>query len=187
MEQSQGGMGEHHIMFIRRLDALRIHHASTRRRQITNTALPRPMDVIREGEERVARTTNTVQLRCPLCPLLRSEGRRHGLEVTFPLCLLPTIELLTTYEKIDGVGFLCSLDAFLEGERKDAGVMAKPPVVGFRTSEACAVNSRLLTCAEADKRSAEGVCHTVRLRVFKSEGSNYEVRQGNRRDLKHKT
>ena len=98
VEQPQRGVHKHHPMFVRSLDALIIHDTSTRRRQISDSTFPRPMHIIREREESIARTAHTIQLTRPLRSLLCSQWFGNGIELAFPLCLLTTIERLTTHE-----------------------------------------------------------------------------------------
>jgi hypothetical protein len=68
MEQPQGRVREHDPMFVSSLNALFIHHAPTRRRQVPHTTPPGPMYIIGEREEGVARASNAVQLTRPVFP-----------------------------------------------------------------------------------------------------------------------
>lgn len=54
-------------------------------------------------------------------------------------------------------------------------MVTEPPVVGFGTCEASAVNTGLLTCAQANDRTVQGIGNTVGLGIFKREGCDYEI------------
>lgn len=146
MEQPQRGVRKHHTMLIRCLDTFFVHDTSTRRCQILDPTLPGPVHIVWEGEECITRAAHTIQLGRPLCPLLCRQRRRHYIKLTLPLSLLSTLEQLTANEKINRIGFFCTLDAFFEREGEDTRVVTEPPIICFGACEASAVNTGLLTC-----------------------------------------
>jgi hypothetical protein len=175
MEQPQRRMRKHNLMLIRRLDALLIHNTPTRRRKVPHPALPCTMHIIREREERIARTRNPIQLTRPL-PLFLLLQRWHlALEQALPLFLLPALQHFSADEQVDAVGFICAFYSFFEGESKDAWVVAEPPEIGFPACETGTVDARLLACPDADDGSMEGVCDAVGLCIFQSECRDDEV------------
>jgi hypothetical protein len=179
MEQPQIRMHEHHPMLICCFDTLFVHHAPTRCSKVPHTALPRPMHIIREREERVTRARNTVQLTHPrLLLLLVQLQTLDGVKERLPLLLLSALEHLAGDEQVDGVGLVCAFGALLEGEGEDAGVVAEPPEVGFRPGETGAVDARLLAGAEADDGAVLGVCDRVGLGVLEGEGGHDQVGYG---------
>ena len=147
MEQPQRSMSKHDPMLIRRFDTLLIHNTATRCSQILHPALPRPMNIIREREERITRTAHPAQFLRPLPSLFFTQRRRDRLELVFPLRFLATLKRLTAHEQIDSVGFLSAFDAFLEWEGEDARMVTEPPVIGFRTCKTGAMDTGLLTCS----------------------------------------
>lgn len=177
MEQTQVRVREHHPVFIRRLHALLVHDAPARRRQILDAAPPRTVHVVREGEERVAAARDALQLREPFPLLFRAQGRRCLFELCFPLLLLTpaALEDLAGDEEVDRVRLLRALHALLEGQRKDARVVPQPPEVRLRAREACAVDARLLACADADDGTVVGVGNAVRLGELQCERGDDEV------------
>jgi hypothetical protein len=65
------------------------------------------------------------------------------------LILLTSFENLPTDEEINRVGFVGPFDALFKWERKDAGVVTKPPEVCFGSCKTSAMDTTLLTCADA--------------------------------------
>lgn len=183
MEQPRRGMSKHHSVLVRSLDTLCIHNTPTRRRQILNSTPPRAMYVIREREERITRTSNSIQRLQMLLPLRITQRVYTALKHTLPLCLLASFENFTCDEQVDGIGFFCTLDAFLKGKSEDARVVTEPPEVGFGSCETGAVNTGLLACTDTDDGSAISVCDTVGLGVFECESGDDEVGQSLRRQL----
>ena len=161
VEQPQRSMDKHNPMLIRRLDALLIHNAPTWRRQIPHSALPRPVHIIREWKERVARTRHALQLCCPFLLLLHTQSSNSALKHALPLCLLTAFKLLPAHVQIDGVGLLGALDAPLEWKTEDARVVTEPPEVSFATCETGTVDTRLLPGADANDSATKGVGDAV--------------------------
>jgi hypothetical protein len=157
VEQPQRSVSEHDVMLVRCLDTFSIHNTSARSSEVSDTALPRPMNVIREGEERVTGASHIIQLCLPLSFLLLAQALRNGIEQTFPLRLLATFELLTGDEQVDSVRLVCAFDTLFEWEGKHTWVIAEPPDVGFGTCETGAVDAGLLTCTNANNGAAVGV------------------------------
>lgn len=141
VEQPQWDMGEDHLVLIGGLDALGVHDASTRSGEVFDPALPGPVYIVGEREERVASARHAVQLRGPLFLLFRRQRRGDGLEKRLPLLLLATFQLFTTDVQVDGISLLGALDSFLEGQRQHARMVSEPPIVGLGTCESSTVNA----------------------------------------------
>lgn len=124
VEKPERGVREYHLMLIRGLDTLFVHHTSARRSEVPHSALPSPVHVIRKWEKRVTRTCNLIQLPSPLLLLRLAERRGHLLELPLPLGTLTTLEYLPAHKEVDRVRFLSALDAFFEWECEDAGVVS---------------------------------------------------------------
>lgn len=183
MEQPEVRVREHNIMLIRSLDTFGIHHASTGRSKVLHPAPERTVDIIWEGEERVARACDAAQLLGMVPLFLLRERLRYALEQTLPLLLLSTLENFTTNKKIDGVSLLSALDALLEWQCEHAGMVTEPPKVGLVACETGAVDTGLLTCADTDDGAAIGVGHTVGLSILECKGGDYEIGQSLVRQL----
>ena len=153
VEKPQRRVTEHDPVFIRRLDAFGVHHTSAWRGQVLHAALPSPVDVISKGEERIAGAGYPIQLARPLPALLRSQCRRHGLELGFPLRLFTTLEDLPAHEQVNCICLLGALDAFLEWQREDARVVTEPPQVGFTPREPSTMDAGLLARTQTDDGS----------------------------------
>lgn len=166
MEKSQRRVTEHDSVFIRRLDTLGVHHTSAWRGQVLHAALPRPVDIISKGEERIARARYPIQLARPRLALLLGQCRRHGLELGFPLRLFTTLEDLPAHEQVDRVCLLGALDAFLERQCEDTRVVTEPPQVGFTSGEPGTMNAGLLTRTQTDDGTVFSIRDTVGLSVF---------------------
>lgn len=150
MEKPQRRVNENYSVLVRRLDAFLVHHTSRRRGEITNTTLLRAVHVVREREKRIARTRHTVELSRVVRTFLGAERRRDLFEQAVPLLFLAALENLASDKEVDRVRFFGALDSFLEWERKNARVVAQPPIIGLGARKSRAVDTRLLACAQSD-------------------------------------
>jgi hypothetical protein len=161
VEKPQQRVNENYSVLIRRLDAFLVHDTSRRRCEIPNTTFLRAMHVVREREKRITRTCYTVELSRVVRTLLGTERRRDLLEQAVPLLFLAALENLASDKEVDRVRFFGALDSFLEWERKNARVVAQPPIISLGARKSRAVDTRLLTCAQSDYRAAIGIRHAV--------------------------
>lgn len=170
MEKPQRRVSKNDSVLVRRLDALLVHDTSRWRGEIPHAALPRAMDVIREREERIARTRYAIEPPRVFRALLGAKRRGYLplLKQAFPLRLLAALEDLPTDEEVDRVRLFGTLDALLEWHREHARMVPQPPVVRFGARESRAVDARLLARAQSDDRAPIGVRYAVRLGVFQS-------------------
>lgn len=114
VEQPQVGVCENDVVLIRRLDALLVHDASAGCSKVLDAATERPVDVVGEGEERVARARDAAELLRVRGLLLGRKRLRHALEQALPLCALAALEDLSADEQVDRVRLLRALHALLE-------------------------------------------------------------------------
>lgn len=166
MEQPQGRMGKHDLMFVRRLDAFLIHHAPTRRSKVLHTTFPRPMHVVSKREKRVTRARDPIQLERMLCSLFGAQGHWHLSEQTLPMSLLSSLKNLRAHEEVDGISFFGALDSSFEGEGEHPWVVTEPPVVSFGAGKTRAVDTGLLACTKTNDRATQRIRDAVRLGVF---------------------
>lgn len=157
--KTQVGVGKDNAVVVRGLDALGVHDRAARRGEVLHTALSSSVNVVREGEEGIRCTGNTLELLHERVPFLLAQRRRNFVEQALPLSALRRVSLehLASDEQVDGVGFVGSLGALLEGQGQDTRVMTQPPVVGLVTCQSSAVDSRLLSGAETDDGTVECV------------------------------
>lgn len=178
MEQSQRGVRKHHSMLVCCPDTLLIHDTSARGGQVFHTTLPRPMHVIGEREEGIARARSLVQLPPPLLPLFLAQRFRHTFEETLPACLLRPLEDLAADVEVNGIRLVCTLDTLFEGKRKNFRVVPEPPQVGLGPCQTGAMDTRLLTSSDTDDRSAVCVGNAIRLGVLQGKCGDDQVPHG---------
>jgi hypothetical protein len=124
------------------------------------------MHIVREWEKRITRTRHSIQFRCPFLPLRLAQWCDGLFEKALPLCLFSSFQNLTRNIQIDSVGFFWPFYSLLERKSKDTRVMTEPPQVSLATSQSCAMNARLLACADADDSAVVCVRDAVGLCVF---------------------
>ena len=165
---------------IRRLDALGIHDTSAGSSDETGSTPLGPVDVVREGEEGVARADNSRELLHVRLLLLGAQCLGDRLEQALPLRSLAALgrERLASHKEVDGVGLVSSLRALFEWQVEHSRVVSQPPVVGLVTGKTGAVDSRLLARAETDDGAVERVTDRVGLRVLERERSDDQVGDG---------
>jgi hypothetical protein len=178
VEQSQRSMRKDYAVLIGSLNALFVHDASTGRREVPHATLPCAMNVIREGEECIARASDAVKFDRPLLFLRVGERLYGSLEQALPMLLLTALENFAGDIQVDSVRLLSALDPFLERQGKDTGVMAEPPEVSFAARETCTVDARLLTCADTNDRAMERIRNTVGLGIFEGQSGYNQVSDG---------
>lgn len=178
--ETQVGVGKDDTVVIGSLDALGVHDGTARCCEVLDTALSSSVDIVREGEERIGRAGNALELLHVLFSFLFAQRRGNFVEQAFPLSTLRRVsfEHLTSDEEVDGVGLVGSLGTLLEGQCKNSRVVTQPPVIGLVACQSGAVNSRLLTSAETDDGTVQCVTNGVRLSVFQCQGSDGQVGDG---------
>lgn len=161
MEKPQRRVNENYAVLVRSLDAFLVHNTSRRRCKIPNTTLLHAMHIVREREKRIARARHAVELSSVVRTLLGAERRRDLFKQVIPMLFLATLEDLASNKEVDRVRFFGALDSFLEWERKNARVVAQPPIISLGTRKSRAVDTRLLTRAQSDYRAAVGIRHAI--------------------------
>jgi len=141
MEKPKGRVRKDHPMLISCFYTFLIHDTSTGRCEVFYPTFSRPVNVVWEWEESIARARDVLQLGGPCLPFCLTQAFYGAFEEAVPLGLLPALELFATNEEVDGVGFFSALYSLLEGKRKDAWVVAQPPDVGFPACETRAMDA----------------------------------------------
>jgi hypothetical protein len=121
MKQSQRGVRKNHPMLDGRPDTFLIHNAPTRRRQILHPTLPRPVHIIREGEECIAGATYSVQLARPHRPLLRCQRAQHTIKLSIPCDFSPSSSGSPQTNKSIALAFSVRFTPFLNGRESTRG------------------------------------------------------------------
>ena len=150
MEKPQRRVNENDSVLVRCFDAFFVHDTSRRRGEIPNATLLRAMHVVREREKCIAGTRHAVELSRVVRTLLGAERRRDLSEQAVPLLFLAALENLASDKEIDRVRFFGALDTFLKWERKNAWVVAQPPIISLGARKSRAVDTGLLTCTQSD-------------------------------------
>ena len=141
-----------------------------------DAALVGPLDVVAEGEEGVGAEADAAHLLFPQLLLLAAEGLGALGEEELPLSVAQHVVVLVVREEdVDGVVAVGAAYAGLEGQAEHAGVLTEPPLVGFLSGEARAVDAALLSGTDADGLSVGGVADAVRLGILQGDECDDEV------------
>ena len=110
------------------------------------------------------------------CPLffLGEDRRLHG-EQTLPVSVAQNVHILRPDVDIDGVVAVCAAHALLEGQVQDLRCLAEIPVVRLLSGKACAVDTGLLSCADADSLPVDSVADGVGLGVLQGDQGHQKV------------
>jgi DNA helicase HerA-like ATPase len=159
------------------LNTLGVHDTASRGSQELNTRLPYPVNVVREGEEGVGRTSDTLELVHVSLLFLLGKRSRDFVEQAVPLRLLTGVglESLSSDEEIDSVGLVSTLGSLLERKSEHTRVVTQPPVVSLLSGQSGTVNSGLLTSTETNDGTVQSVTDRVGLSVLQSKGSDGQV------------
>ena len=132
-------------------------------------------DVIIEGEECVTCHGNSGN-GCKVC-LLFFTCEHLGLlcEESFPVAVSCYVLMVIGDINVDSVISVRSAYALTEGEVKNLFALAEEPVICLLACEACAVDSGLLACANADCLSVVCVAYGVGLCILKSDKCDDKV------------
>ena len=175
VEEPQRGVAKHHIMLIRRFNALFIHNTSTGCSEVSDTTLPCTMNIVREREERITGTRHAIEFCRELPPFFIRQRCRHFLELTFKLQLLTSFEDFAAHKQVDRIRLFSAFDTFFEWEREHARVMSEPPEVGFGSCKSGTVDPGLLACSKTNYRAVFGIPNTVGLGILDGNGSDKKV------------
>ena len=119
----------------------------------------RALDVIPEREERIGAERHVIQSLEPIDLLL--DSKRLGLFGKNALPIVENVLTLIADINIDGVVSIGTLDIRAERQIQNVGALTQPPDVSFIAGKARAMDTRLLTGADADRLPAFDVADGV--------------------------
>lgn len=178
VEETEGGVGNDHIMGIGSSNDEVILDGSGGGSNVLDTGLLGAVDVVGEGEEGVGGDDDILELLHVSSTLLGSESSGDVIELGLPGSTLLTLANLVEDVEVNGVGLVSTLGLLLELKVQDLGVVAQPPVVGLVTSKTGAVDTGLLAGAETDDHSVLGVADRVRLGILEGDGGDNQIADG---------
>ena len=119
------------------------------------------LNVVAEREERVAAEGNTVAC-CEEC-LCLFIGERSGLnlEIFLPDSVSADIFFIFIDVTVNYIVSVGAFDVISERQVKNLFVLAEEPGVCLCACKACAVNSRLLTCAYTDCLTVNSIANGI--------------------------
>ena len=103
VEQTNACKRHHHIVFIAACDHICITHGSTGLCDVFYAALMCSLDVIGEGEERIASQSHILHFVKPCSLFLSGKYGRFYLEDAFPCAVCQHIHVLITHVDINGI------------------------------------------------------------------------------------
>ena len=150
VEESHAGKGHGDTVLIAAIDHNVVTDRSARLGDVGNTAAARALNVIIEWEEGVATDRNTGD-RGKVCLFLcRGEGFGALCEVFLPKSLVKNVLRLIRDINVDDVIAVGATKSGEEGEIQHLLMLTQMPDIGLIACKARAMDSRLLTRANAD-------------------------------------
>ena len=175
VEKSHAGEGHYHIIFISSVDYNVVPDGSAGLCNVAYAAALCSLDVVVEREERVGAECNA----CDAVEILArlSVGERLGLdcEVLLPDAVRADVLFVFVDISVDDIVAVGTLNFGLERQVENLVMLTEEPSVRLSARETCAVDSRLLSRADADGLSVVSVADRVGLRVFKGDKRDDEV------------
>ena len=159
VEERHSGECHYHVIFVAAIDNCVVTDGAAGFCDIFYTAAFCSFNVVAEGEECVGTESNAFA-GCKEC-FCFFVGKRSGLfgEIFLPVAVCANVFFVFVDVAVDNVVTVRSADAFLEGKVEYLIVLTKEPGVCLAACESCAMNSRLLTCANADSLSVNCVAN----------------------------
>ena len=148
-----------HTVFVSALDNEIVTDRSAGLCDVLNTALLCALDVIAEGEECIRAECYAVKgsevFRFFLC------GKLFGLggEVLLPVSVSANVLFVAVDVAVDNVISVGAAESILEGKSKNLIVLAEEPGVSLISRKTGAMDSRLLTCADADSLTVDCIAN----------------------------
>ena len=167
VEQSHSCERHGHAVLVAAVDNHVVADRSAGLCDVGNAALLRTLDVIVEGEERIGAKGNARNCVKVSSLLLTCEGCGFGGKVLLPVAVCANVLFVLVDVAVDNVVAVGSAKLGLEGKVKHLVVLAEEPRVSLAACKSCAVNSRLLTCANAYSLSVYCEADRVGLCVLK--------------------
>ena len=161
MEQSHSGKGHHHTVFVTGLDNKIVAYRTAGLGDIFHAAFLCPLDVVGKGEKCVGAEAHAVDFRKIFGLFFVGERLGTDGEIFLPVALGANVLFVFVYKSVDDIVAVGTADVGLKGERKNLIVLTQKPGVGLAARKTGAMNSRLLTCPNADCLPVEGEANRV--------------------------
>ena len=175
VEQAYTSECHGNAVLVASVDNMVVANTATCLCHILNTALVSTLDVVAEGEEGIAAQTNIGVLCQPLLHLLL--GERFGAlgEELLPFAVAQNVLALGANVDVDGIVAVGTTDTGNEGKVHHLGVLAKPPDVGLVACQAGAMDTALLTGADADGLTVLDIAYAIALGVLQGDEGDNQV------------
>ena len=175
MEKTNSRKYHCHAVLVAGLDNVVVTDGAAGFGNVLHAASLGALDVVTEGEERVAAESYAAHGGEPCLLFLLGEGFGLLGEEEFPCAVAENIVVIVADVDVDGVVAVGAADVRLEGEIQNLLVLSEVPVVRLVAGESGAVDSRLLTRAHADCLTVLNVADGIGLGVFQSNEGDDEV------------
>ena len=166
MEQAHTGERHGDAVLVRGLDHVVIADGAARLYDVLDARLACTFYVVAKREECIRADGHAGVLRDPCLLFLCGEHLRLDLEGLLPYALCEDILVLIRGINVDRIVAVRAADAVNELEAEDLRMLTNEPVVRLAAREARAVDTALLTCADADGHAVLDVADRVGLGVL---------------------
>ena len=161
MEESHSCKRHNHAVLVAGFDDGVIADGSAGLGNVGNAALLCALDAVREGEECIRTECNTGDGVEVCADLLCGEGIGLLGEVLLPDTVCANVFFVLVDVAVNDVVAVCALEVIAEGKVQNLVVLTEKPGVSLGACKSCAVDSRLLTCANADSLTVKGKANGV--------------------------
>ncbi len=183
VEKSHSGERHDHIIFVATIYNEIIANGSAGLGNVRNAALVGALDVIAEREERIGAESHAGDGGKICLLLLNGERRGLSFEVLLPISVGANILFVLIDVTVDDVVAVGTANGIKERQIQNLVVLTQEPGIGLTAGKTCAMDSRLLTGADADGLTVISIANGIRLRVFKSDKSDDEIARGSLREF----
>ena len=165
VEKTHSGERHGHTVLVSTLDNDVVTNGPAGLCDILNAALLSALNIVAEGEERIRAECYVIDGGEVSRLLLSGEGCGLLGEVFLPVSFCGNVLLVAVDITVDNVISVGSAEGCLEGKSENLLVLAEEPGVSLVSCKTGTVDSRLLTCANADSLTVECIAYGVRLGI----------------------
>ena len=183
VEQAHAGEGHDHAEPVTGLDHLAVPDAAAGLSHVGDAAAAGALDVVPEGEERVAAETRSGDPGQMGSLLLTGEGKGAFREQRLPDAVRQKVLAVFSQVQVDRIVALGAADVFQEGKLQNTRCLAQEPVVRLAPRQTGAVDAALLTGTDADRLPVIAEAHGIGLSIFQSDKADDQVADGRLRQI----